>query len=150
MNKDYKTIIQTLPYLLDGITNNISILANTSALLKEYMEGASWVGFYMFEDGKLILGPFQGKVACSVIDINRGVCGECYRKKETVIVKNVHLHPDHIACDAGSNSELVVPLIKKDVVIGVLDIDSYNIGEFDEEDKINLIKIVDILLQHLN
>lgn len=127
--------------------HRLSVLANTSAFLNEQLHTINWVGFYLNEDNKLILGPFQGKVACYTIPIGKGVCGTAAKLKETVLVKNVHEFKGHIACDSASNSEIVVPMIKDNELIGVLDIDSPILNRFDEKDQEFLEKIVDILIE---
>ncbi len=116
----------------------ITTLSNASALLNSYLEDISWVGFYLFKDSKLILGPFQGRVACTTIELNNGVCGKCASTLETVIVPNVHEFEGHIACDSRSNSEIVLPIIINNKLYGVLDIDSTSFNRFNETDKENL------------
>ncbi|MFK4997468.1 GAF domain-containing protein [Bacillus sp. N9] len=110
--------------MLDGETNQIANLSNASALLGQFLDRINWVGFYLMEDGELVLGPFQGLPACVRIPLGRGVCGTSAAERETIVVPDVHAFPGHIACDAASQSEIVVPLIKDGNVIGVLDIDS--------------------------
>ncbi|MBE5889590.1 MAG: GAF domain-containing protein [Lachnospiraceae bacterium] len=129
MNEQLKALCEDVPY---GITN----MANASALLFEHLDEINWAGFYLMKDGKLILGPFQGKTACTMIPLGRGVCGTAAEKDETQLVYDVHEFPGHIACDSASNSEIVVPLHNaKGEVIGVMDIDSTAIGRFSEEDR---------------
>lgn len=113
----------------------ISVLSNASALLNQYLEDVSWVGFYLLKDNKLILGPFQGLIACTEIEIGKGVCGASAKTRETQIVENVHNFPGHIACDSRSNSEIVIPIIINDVLYGVLDIDSTSFNRFNKEDE---------------
>ena len=143
--RDYESILNTLPSLINGIDYDITILSNVSALLNEYMDEINWVGFYLFKDDVLKLGPFQGKVACMVIPLNRGVCGACATNKETIVVKDVHEFKGHIACDSASNSEICVPIMIKNEFYGLLDIDSPNKNSFNEIDKENLEKAVHIL-----
>ncbi|MBR6957916.1 MAG: GAF domain-containing protein [Erysipelotrichaceae bacterium] len=112
-----------------------TLLSNTSALLKQSLQDTNWVGYYLMQDGKLILGPFQGLVACEVIEVGKGVCGTSVERRETILVRNVHEFAGHIACDSASNSEIVVPIIINDAVWGVLDIDSPLIARFDETDQ---------------
>ncbi|HEX2629731.1 MAG TPA: GAF domain-containing protein, partial [Chitinophagaceae bacterium] len=116
-------------------------LANVSAALKEQF-GWLWVGFYLVKGGELVLGPFQGPVACTRIKKGRGVCGAAWEKAETLIVPDVEKFPGHIACSSLSRSEIVVPLISKNKVVGVLDVDSAELDQFDETDKKYLEKII--------
>ena len=127
----------------------ITILSNASALLNSYLEDVSWVGFYLFKDEKLILGPFQGLVACTEIPVGKGVCGTCAKTLEVQVVKNVHDFPGHIACDSRSNSEIVLPIFVKDKFYGVLDIDSTSFERFDETDKENLLIFISNLSKDL-
>lgn len=120
----------------------IANLSNISAIINEYMEDVSWVGFYLYKEGELILGPFQGKLACNRIALGRGVCGSAFLNNETLIVPDVHLFPGHIACDSKTNSEIVVPIIKDDKKLGVLDIDSLIKDRFSDLEKIYLENIV--------
>ncbi len=113
----------------------IAKLANISAFLNEEIKDINWVGFYLLKDDKLILGPFQGKVACSSIDLGQGVCGSAALKRQTVIVDDVHQFAGHIACDSRSNSEIVVPIIKEDQLIGVIDVDSISFNRFTDAEK---------------
>ena len=134
--------------LIEGVDKEISILSNTSAFLMEMMKDVSWVGFYLY-DKTLYLGPFQGKVACTIIPMNRGVCGCSAYQRETIIVENVHEFKGHIACDSASNSEIVVPIVFNNNLYGVLDLDSTSFSRFSEEDKLFLECLVSILVQHL-
>ncbi|HOI30675.1 MAG TPA: GAF domain-containing protein [Melioribacteraceae bacterium] len=155
INKDnsdeeiYRQIIPQIESLINPAEPLISSLANVTAALKEAFDKISWVGFYLLNDDRLYLGPFQGKVACTVIELGKGVCGTSALKKETLIVADVHEFPGHIACDGGSNSEIVVPLIKDDKVFGVLDLDSYNFSAFNNTDKINLENLCNLLVNKL-
>lgn len=124
----------------------ISILSNTAALLYNSFEKISWAGFYIIKRNTLFLGPFQGKAACTKIDINKGVCGKAARNKTTVIVEDVNFFPGHIACDSESKSEIVVPLVIERNLIGVLDIDSRNYSSFGSIDKKNLEEIISGIL----
>lgn len=135
-----------LKALVDGVPHPIANLANASALLWESLENINWAGFYLIENGILVLGPFQGKPACIEIPLTKGVCGAAARENRTFVVENVHEFPGHIACDCASNSEIVVPLHGKDgSVIGVLDIDSPLIGRFTDEDRIMLEEFAAII-----
>ncbi|MCX8056206.1 MAG: GAF domain-containing protein [Ignavibacteria bacterium] len=145
----YKALIPITKSLVEEEEEWISLLSNFTALLKQSFETFSWVGFYLLKNGKLILGPFQGKVACSFIDIGKGVCGTSAEKRKTIIVEDVNKFPGHIACDENSKSEIVVPLFIDEVLIGVLDIDSYNYSNFDEVDKLYLEKLNSIIAEKL-
>ena len=142
---DYKELNEQLRALICGVPHPIANLANASALLYQTLDGLNWAGFYLMENGGLVLGPFQGKTACIEIPVGKGVCGTAVARGETVLVKNVHEFPGHIACDSASNSEIVVPVRKNDEIIGVLDIDSPLIGRFTEEDRAGLEEFVRIL-----
>lgn len=145
MEKDYERMHKMLESLIEGVPYKIANLANASALLYQELPDLNWAGFYLMEDGKLVLGPFQGKPACIEIPLGKGVCGTAAARDEAVFVKNVHEFPGHIACDGASNSEIVVPIHAQGAVIGVLDIDSPLIGRFSEEDRKGLEAFVKIL-----
>lgn len=147
--EQYKTVIKQLDALLTGESNAVANLANASALLNVFLQDINWVGFYVTEGNQLVLGPFQGLPACVRIPFGRGVCGVAAETKTTQLVSDVHKFPGHIACDAASNSEIVIPLIKNNEVIGVLDIDSPNKGRFDEIDQTYLEEFVEVLLKHI-
>ena len=142
---DYKELNEQLRALIGGVPHPIANLANASALLFQTLDGLNWAGFYLMENGILVLGPFQGKTACIEIPVGKGVCGTAVAHGETVLVKNVHEFPGHIACDSASNSEIVVPVHKNGEIVGVLDIDSPLIGRFTEEDQAGLEEFVRIL-----
>lgn len=144
----YEEFINKFQLFIQGETNAISILANTSAALKEAF-GFFWVGFYITHDNELFLGPFQGSVACTRIKYGRGVCGTAWAEKCAQVVPDVELFPGHIACSSLSKSEIVVPIICNDKVMGVLDIDSDALATFDETDRIYLERIVDILVKSI-
>ena len=135
---DYKELNTRLQALTGGVPHEIANLANASALLWESLEDINWAGFYRMEAGQLVLGPFQGKVACIEIPVGKGVCGTAAALDKTQLVYDVHEFPGHIACDSASNSEIVVPLHRAGEVVGVLDIDSPKIGRFTEEDRAGL------------
>ncbi len=145
----YNALAKQLDALLTGETDRIANLSNASALLNQFLSNINWVGFYILQGEELILGPFQGLPACVRIPIGRGVCGAAVAKKETILAKDVHLFPGHIACDAASQSEIVIPLIKQDKIIGVLDIDSPITNRFSIEDQVGLEQFVKTLLLHL-
>ncbi|HBT72250.1 MAG TPA: GAF domain-containing protein [Lysinibacillus sp.] len=145
----YLTLSKQLDALLTGETDLIANLSNASALLNQFLTDINWVGFYILQENELVLGPFQGLPACVRIPIGRGVCGTSVATKETIVVKDVHEFPGHIACDAASQSEIVIPLIKQGKIIGVLDIDSPIVSRFSEEDRNGLEQFVQTLLLHL-
>ena len=140
---NYKELNLISKTFFNGINDKITILSNASALINDYIPNISWVGFYLNKNNKLILGPFQGKVACMEIEFSKGVCGACARKKETIIVPNVHEFEGHIACDSRTNSEIVVPIIIDNNLYGVLDIDSLEFNRFNNTDKEGLEKFID-------
>ena len=142
---DYNNLCAQLRSLTDGIPYETANLANASALLWQHLADINWAGFYKMEDGKLVLGPFQGKPACIVIPVGRGVCGTAVAEDRTQLVADVHQFPGHIACDSASNSEIVVPIHKNGGVWGVLDIDSPLFGRFYTEDQASLEEFVRIL-----
>ena len=144
-NSMYKLLASQMKALLEGETNTIANLANASALLNDALSDINWVGFYLMNNGELVLGPFQGKVACVRIAVGRGVCGTAVKENTTKLVMDVHSFSGHIACDSASNSELVVPLRHKGEVVGVLDIDSPKIGRFDRLDAEGIEKIALII-----
>lgn len=131
----FEAVLSQLAALIDGEPSAIANLANASALLKFSMPDTNWTGFYLFDGKELVLGPFQGLPACIRIPMGRGVCGTSAAERRTLVVDDVHAFPGHIACDAASNSEIVVPLIKDDQLLGVLDIDSPLKHRFDDEER---------------
>jgi L-methionine (R)-S-oxide reductase len=133
--EQYAALNRTLAALLEGERDWIANLANSAALLFSELEGINWVGFYLFRNDELVLGPFQGKPACVRIAIGKGVCGTAAQRRRSVVVPNVHEFDGHIACDSASNSELVVPLLWGDELLGVLDLDSPRFERFDDEDR---------------
>ncbi|MCQ2430967.1 MAG: GAF domain-containing protein [Clostridia bacterium] len=135
---DYRDLNRRLAALVEGVPHPVANLANASALLWDTLPDLNWAGFYLLEDQTLVLGPFQGKVACIEIPVGRGVCGTAVKEDRTQLVPDVHKFPGHIACDSASNSEIVVPLRKNGTVIGVLDIDSPLFGRFSDEDRAGL------------
>jgi L-methionine (R)-S-oxide reductase len=147
--KNYETVIRQLEALIAGEPNVTANLANASALLNQFLTDINWVGFYLTEGSQLVLGPFQGLPACVRIPFGKGVCGTAAKTKTTQLVADVHQFPGHIACDAASNSEIVVPMIKNGEVIGVLDIDSPSKNRFDEVDQLYLEKFVEALLKQM-
>ena len=142
---DYKALNAQLMALTEGIPYKVANLANASALLWEHLDTINWAGFYMMEEGALVLGPFQGKTACIEIPVGRGVCGTAVAENATQLVMDVHQFPGHIACDSASNSEIVVPIHVSGEIWGVLDIDSPHFGRFTEADREGLEAFVRIL-----
>ena len=146
---DYEKMKKEVSALIQGVPYEIANFANVSAALWQGMENINWVGFYLMESGKLVLGPFQGKPACIEIPLGRGVCGAAAQEKRTVLVEDVHQFPGHIACDSASNSEIVVPILKNGAIYGVLDIDSPYFARFTLADQRGLEEIVKILEENL-
>ncbi|MEJ7418176.1 GAF domain-containing protein [Staphylococcus warneri] len=144
-NTNYDLLQKQLISLIEDESNLIEILSNTSALLNDHLDQVNWVGFYLIENNELILGPFQGHPACVHIQIGKGVCGTAVSNNETQVVKDVHQFPGHIACDANSNSEIVIPIHKDNKIIGVLDIDAPIKSRFNDEDRKELEKVVSII-----
>lgn len=142
---DYSLLCRNLSAITDKVPYETANLANASALLWEHLPDLNWAGFYKMIDGKLVLGPFQGKTACIEIEVGRGVCGTAVAENKTQLVYDVHQFPGHIACDCASNSEIVVPIYTEEKIWGVLDIDSPIIGRFSEEDKNGLEEFVKVL-----
>ena len=134
----YKQLAQELGGLIAGEPDFIANLANAAALIYHSLPDLNWAGFYLLKNGELVVGPFQGKPACVRIAMGKGVCGTAALKRETVIVRDVHEFPGHIACDAASNSEIVVPLIRDGELLGVLDLDSPTLARFDDADRAGL------------
>jgi L-methionine (R)-S-oxide reductase len=130
----YRELAPQLEALFEGEPDLLANLANAAAAIKESVPAASWVGFYRRIGEELVLGPFQGKVACVRIAMGRGVCGTAAARRQTLVVPDVHAFAGHIACDAGARSEVVVPIVRDGVAVGVLDLDSYEPAAFDEVD----------------
>ena len=142
----YQQLTADLTALLAGESDPVANLANTAALLFEALPAINWAGFYLLRGSELVLGPFQGRVACVRIVLGRGVCGTAAEQRATQVVPDVHAFPGHIACDAASRSEVVVPLLEAGRLIGVLDIDSPEPGRFDAHDAEGLERIAQVLL----
>jgi L-methionine (R)-S-oxide reductase len=145
----YAEIHRSLQAVLTGESDPIANLANAAALLFWSLPAINWAGFYLLKEQELVLGPFQGKIACVRIKLGQGVCGNAAEQRQTLVIPNVHEFPGHIACDSASNSEIVVPIVKNDALIGVLDIDSPEFARFDDNDKTELQKFVQILITAL-
>ncbi|MDL2401022.1 GAF domain-containing protein [Rhizobium mayense] len=141
----YRELAGQLQALLDGETDPIANAANTSALIYQMLPDLNWAGFYFLQsDDELVLGPFQGKPACVRIAVGRGVCGTAIEKAHSILVEDVHTFPGHIACDAASRSELVVPLFRDGHVFGVIDLDSPLAGRFDSDDQAGIEAVATI------
>lgn len=142
----YASIARRLESLLEGERDFLANTSNTAALIFELAGDLNWAGFYFRQGDQLVLGPFQGRTACVRITLGRGVCGTAAADNRTLVVPNVHRFEGHIACDAASNSELVVPLVEDGQVVGVLDLDSPTVGRFDEEDRAGTEELARIYL----
>lgn len=147
--EQYELIIKSLPSLLEDVNDDIANISNTMAMIYHNISNVSWCGVYFNKNNELILGPFQGKVACTKISFSRGVCGKCATTLEPQVIPNVHEFPGHIACDASSQSEIVLPIIINNSLYGVLDLDSYQLNTFDNEDANYLQKVIEILKKYL-
>jgi len=142
--EQYKLMNAQLQALIEDVPHHIANMANASALIFDTLEDLNWAGFYLMENGILVLGPFQGKTACIEIRVGKGVCGTAVERDEIMLVEDVHQFPGHIACDSASNSEIVLPIHANGEIIGVLDIDSPSLARFDEEDREGLAEFVRI------
>jgi L-methionine (R)-S-oxide reductase len=145
----YSGLASQIRSLLEGERDFIANAANFAALLYHSLPDLNWAGFYLLKQGELVLGPFQGKPACVRIAVGKGVCGTAAEQRQIILVDNVHEFPGHIACDSESNSEIVVPLIKDQQLIGVLDLDSPLLGRFDDEDANGLNQLVSLFMESL-
>ena len=143
-NDQYRSLIPQISALLSGETDDIANMANVCAALKEQFN-FFWVGFYMVKHDELVLGPFQGPVACSRIQKGKGVCGSSWNQEKILIVPDVDAFPGHIACSSASKSEIVIPIIRNGLVIGVLDVDSDELNSFDQSDAVNLSTIIELI-----
>ena len=147
--EQYKKMNKQLEALIGDVPHLVANMANASALLYQTLEDINWAGFYLMQEGRLVLGPFQGKTACIEIAVGKGVCGTAVERDEVMLVRNVHEFEGHIACDSASNSEIVIPIHKDREIFGVLDIDSPSLARFDEEDYIGLCEFVQIFEKFL-
>ena len=145
----YAALAKQLQALLHGEHNVIANAANTAALLFHSLSELNWAGFYLLSDGELVLGPFQGKPACVRIALGRGVCGTAAAERKSIVVQDVHQFPGHIACDADSRSEVVIPIIRNGTLIGVLDLDSPQLSRFDDDDRAGLESVVEVFVAAL-
>jgi L-methionine (R)-S-oxide reductase len=148
--QNYEFLISQVVSIVNGETDIIANMANISSLLFNGIDGINWAGFYLFKESQLVLGPFQGNPAGIRLALGKGVCGTAAETREIQIVKDVHKFKGHIACDSATNSEIVLPIIKNDVLIGVLDLDSERFSHFDANDAEYLTKIVDILIKTIS
>ena len=148
--ESYAEIAAQLRSLLEGECDFIANAANFAALLFHSLPDLNWAGLYLYKEGELVLGPFQGRPACVRIAMGKGVCGVAAERRETVLVDNVHEFPGHIACDSASNSEIVVPLVKDNRLLGVLDLDSPSFARFNEADAAGLNELAAIFVAHTN
>jgi L-methionine (R)-S-oxide reductase len=147
VTSSYRLMNAQLAALFSAERNALANCANFCAVLYQGLPKVNWAGFYFLQGGELVLGPFQGQVACVRIALGRGVCGTAAERRQTLLVKDVHEFPGHIACDAASRSEIVVPLIQRERLLGVLDLDSPELARFDEDDRLGLEAAADLLLQ---
>jgi len=145
----YDDLATQLDHLLAGESDVVANLANTAALIYHGLPALNWAGFYMLRGETLVLGPFQGKPACVRIEIGKGVCGTAVARRATLVVPDVHAFPGHIACDAASQSEIVVPLIRRGAVVGVLDLDSPLLARFDTKDQAGCEALMAVLLRRI-
>lgn len=147
--EDYSLLLKQLTALIEDEDDEVTLLANVSALLNQFLDEINWVGFYVWKKDQLVLGPFQGLPACTKIDYGKGVCGTAFKQKETIRVPDVSKFPGHIVCDAASQSEIVLPIFVHEKGYGVLDIDSPILDRFDDVDQKYLEKFVHVLEEHL-
>lgn len=145
----YRELLSALDALTAGERDAIANMANAAALLWEYLPNLNWAGFYRLVEGELVLGPFQGKAACIRIPLGKGVCGTAAAERATQLVEDVHAFPGHIACDAASRSELVVPIMRGETLLGVLDLDSPEPARFDREDAAGCETLARLLAERL-
>jgi L-methionine (R)-S-oxide reductase len=145
----YRLLCAELDALLSGEPDAIATLANAAALIFHSLPSLNWAGFYLLREGGLVLGPFQGKPACTRIAVGQGVCGTSVARRQSILVHDVRVFPGHIACDSASRSELVVPLLRRGNVLSVLDLDSPQIGRFDAADLAGCEALAEVLLRHL-
>jgi L-methionine (R)-S-oxide reductase len=142
----YRELVQATEALIGDETDALANLCNAAALVYHALPGINWAGFYLMLGSELVLGPFQGQPACIRIALGRGVCGTAAVRRETIVVPDVHAFPGHIACDAASRSEIVVPLVSEGELVGVLDIDAPEPGRFDELDRAGLESLATVLV----
>ena len=146
----YAEMARSLESLLEGESDPLANLSNAAALLAQSLDRVNWCGFYLLRGGELVLGPFQGKPACVRIPLGQGVCGTAAARRETLVVPDVNRFPGHIACDAASRSEIVVPILENGVLRGVLDVDAPEPARFDDEDRAGLERYVEVLVPRID
>jgi GAF domain-containing protein len=146
----YAEMARTLESLLEGESDPLANLSNAAALLAQSLDRVNWCGFYLLRGDELVLGPFQGKPACVRIPLGQGVCGTAAARRETLVVPDVNRFPGHIACDAASRSEIVVPILENGVLRGVLDVDAPEPARFDGEDRAGLERYVEVLVPRID
>ena len=146
----YRVLEESLIALLDGESDALANLANAAGLLAQSLDRVNWCGFYLLRGEELVLGPFQGKPACVRIPLGQGVCGTAAARRETLVVPDVNRFPGHIACDAASRSEIVVPILENGVLRGVLDVDAPEPARFDDEDRVGLERYVEVLVPRID
>lgn len=144
----YREIERRLDALLEGEPDPVANAANTAAMIYECVPDLNWAGFYFARDTELVLGPFQGRVACVRIPVGRGVCGTAVAERRSIVVDNVHRFDGHIACDAASNAELVVPLLHDGTCLGVIDLDSPHLDRFDDDDREGIERLAAVWMKH--
>lgn len=147
--EQYAELAEQAQGLLHGESDRIANAANFSALVYGALDGLNWAGFYFYDGQELVVGPFQGKPACVRIALDKGVCGAAATTRQTQVVRDVHAFPGHIACDAASRSEIVVPLVIDGELVGVFDVDSPKVARFDEDDRVGMERLVKIYLESL-
>ena len=148
--EQYAQLVQQARGLLQGETDRVANAANLSSLVFHALPELNWVGFYFYDGRELVVGPFQGRPACVRIALGRGVCGAAASTRRTQRVEDVHAFPDHIACDAASRSELVVPLVRDGALVGVFDLDSPRPARFDADDQAGLEAVAAVFVEHLS
>lgn len=144
--EQYDLLLAQASLLFDGEQNVLANLSNAAAMLMQTLPKSVFTGFYLYDGQELILGPFQGKVSCTRIALGKGVCGESAQKQETLIVANVKEHENYISCDSAAMSEIVLPMVKDGQLLGVLDLDSHEVADYDQLDQTYLEKFIEILL----
>jgi L-methionine (R)-S-oxide reductase len=149
LNTDYPLLARQIESLIDGEFDSIAVLSNVTAIINQSLDNVNWIGFYLLKDDQLVLGPFQGNVACYRIPLDKGVCGKAVTTNTTQRIDDVHAFSGHIACDSATESELVVPLVVNGNIIGVLDIDSPTLARFLNEDQAGVELCVEKLVKHL-
>lgn len=148
--ENYDLLLAQAALLFDREINVLANLSNASAMLMQTLPNSVFTGFYLYDGQELVLGPFQGKVSCTRIKLGKGVCGESAQKQETLIVDNVKEHDNYISCDSAAMSEIVLPIVKEGQLLGVLDLDSHQVADYDQLDKDYLEKFIDLLLAKTN